>query len=130
MGLLDKASDSLLHKVTKKETIRIPYEQLAEIVKEKFIKGSDDNFLKKILKTAKGGYFSYTGKYLTSVDKKYTFHVGTRQNNILFLFGGGMEAYVLNNEENKFYQLDKDRNWKKFYKAVVSAVNTEKLNRK
>lgn len=129
MGLLDKASDSLLKKVAKKETIRVPYEQLAEIVNEKFIKGSDDAFLKEVLKTAKGGYFSYMGKYLTSVDKTYTFHVGTRQNNILFLFGGGMEAYVLNNEEKKFYRLDKDRNWKKLYKAVDTAIQTEKTNR-
>lgn len=129
MGLLDKASDSLLKKAAKKETIRISYEQLAEMVTEKFIKNSDDKLLKKVLKTAKGGYFSYTGKYLTSIDKKYTFHVGTRQHNILFLFGGGMEAYIINNEENKFYQLDKDRNWKKFYKSIISAVNAEKLNR-
>lgn len=129
MGLLDRASDSLIHKVTKQETIRISYKQLAEIVKEKFIIGSDDEFLKKVLKTAKGGYFSYAGKLLNSVDKKYTLSVGTRHNNILFLFGGGMYAYVLDNEENKCYQLDKNRHWKKFYKAVETAINTEKINR-
>ena len=129
MGLLDKVSDSVLKKVTKKETVRVNYEQLAEIVKKQFINGADDDFLKKICKTAKGGYCSYTGKDLTSVDKNYLFHVGTRQNNILFLVGGGMEAYVFNKEEKKFYQLDKNRNWKKFYKSIISTVNAEKLNR-
>lgn len=130
MGLLNKANDLAVQKISKKETIRLSYDKLSEIVNEKFIKGADDDFLKKICKTAKGGYCSYIGKDLTSIDKNYLFHVGTRQNNILFLVGGGMEAYVLDNEERKFYQLDKNRNWKKFYKSIIYAVNSEKLNRK
>lgn len=130
MGLLNKVNDLAVQKISKKETIRLSYDKLSEIVGEKFIKGADDDFLKKICKTAKGGYCSYTGKDLTSNDKNYLFHVGTRQNNILFLVGAGMEAYVLDKEENKFYQLDKNRNWKKFYKSIISAVNSEKLNRK
>ena len=130
MGLLNKVNDLAVQKISKKETIRLPYDKLSEIVSEKFIKGADDDFLKKICKTAKGGYCSYTGKYLTSIDNNYLFHVGTRQNNILFLLGGGMEAYILDKEEKKFYQLDKNRNWKKFYKSIISAVNAEKLNRR
>lgn len=126
MGLLDRASDWAIGKVTKKETIRIPYQQLADMVREKFIKGADDEFLKKVSKTAKGGYFSAFGKDLVSPDEKYRFHVGTRQNNILFLVGGGMEAYIIDYEANKFYQLDKDRNWKKFYKAVIEDVKKER----
>ena len=85
MGLLNKVSDLAVQKISKKETIRLSYDKLSEIVSEKFIKGADDDFLKRICKTAKGGYCSYTGKDLTSIDKNYLFHVGTRQNNILFL---------------------------------------------
>ena len=55
MSLLDKASDLILKKVTKKETIRISYEQLTKLVKDEFIKGANDEFLKKVQKTAKGG---------------------------------------------------------------------------
>lgn len=55
MSLLDKASDLILKKVTKKETIRISYEQLTKLVKDEFIKGANDEFLKKVQKNAKGG---------------------------------------------------------------------------
>ena len=125
MGLLDKVSDSVLKKVTKKETVRVNYEQLTEIVKEHFITGADDEFLNKVLKTAKGGGV-FTQRFLKSNSERYTFFVGG--GNRWFL-GREKQSYVFDNVENKFYKLDKDRHWKKFYRAVAAAVTTEKMSR-
>lgn len=126
MGVFEKFEDKVVGKIAKKDTVRISPDELANMVNDVFIKGASAEELKKVTKTAKGGYCSYSGKWLTSADERYRFHVGSRQNNILFLLGGGMEAYIIDNEENKFYQLEKDRYWKKFYKAVLEKVNEAK----
>ena len=125
MGLLDKVSDFVLKKVTKKETVRVNYEQLTEIVKEQFINGADDEFLNKVLKTAKGGGV-FTQKVLKSNPERYTFFVGGGNR---WFFGREKQSYVFDNVENKFYELDKDRHWKKFYRAVDAAIQTEKISR-
>ena len=52
MGLLDKLGDMAIGGLTKKETIRLPYEEVAKLVTDKFIKGADDDRLKKVMKTA------------------------------------------------------------------------------
>lgn len=126
MGLLNKVSDSVVQKITKKETIRIPYEQLSEIVNDEFIKGADDDFLKQVRTTAKGGGM-ITQKNLTSKSERYTLYVGSWNYN--WLFGRRKQTYIFDNSENKFYQLNKDRHWKKFYKAVDAAIQAEKINR-
>ena len=126
MSLLDKANDSILKKVAKKETIHISYEQLTELVKDEFIKGANDEFLKKVQKTAKGGGW-VTKKDLNSASGRYTLHVGSW--NTGYIFGRRKQTYIIDNVENKFYQLDKDGKWKKFYKAVCGAIQMEKINR-
>ena len=126
MGLLDKVNDSVLKKVTKKETVRVNYEQLTEIVKEQFINGADDEFLNKVLKTAKGGGV-FTQRTLKSNPERYTFFVGGGNR---WFFGREKQSYIFDNVENKFYRLDKDRHWKKFYKAVGAFITAEKNNRK
>lgn len=125
MGLLDKIGDSILKKVTKKETIRVNYEQLTELVKEHFINEADDEFLSKVLKTAKGGGV-FTQRVLKSNPERYTFFVGG--GNRWFL-GREKQSYIFDSMENKFYELDKDRYWKKFYKAVDAAIKAEKMDR-
>jgi len=46
-----------------------------------------------------------------------------------WIFGISKMIYILDSELNKFYQLDKDRSWKKFYKTVNTDVELEKINR-
>ena len=125
MGLLDKIGDAAVKGLTSTETIRLSYEDLAKIVEREFIYGSDDAFLAKVRKTAKGGFV--IPKEMKSKNGKYDFHVGTRPNGLLWL--SSKPVWLLDREANKFYQLDKNLKWKKFYKAVETAVNKEKTNR-
>ncbi len=118
MGLIEKISDKAIGGLTKAETIRISYEELVEIIKREFIDGQDDAFLSKVLKTAKGGFLF--DKNLKSKNQRYDFHVGTRPHGLVWL--NSKPAWVFDNEENKFYQLDKNIKWKKLYKAVICAV--------
>ena len=45
MGIFENLSDKAVEKFAKKETIRVPYEQIVEILKEEFIIGADDEYL-------------------------------------------------------------------------------------
>lgn len=125
MGLVGKMSDMVVGGITKKETIRLPYEELAKIVTDEFIKGTDDAWLGKVLKTAKGGFV--ITKEMKSKNERYDFHVGTRPRGLVWL--ASKPVWILDNEANRFYQLDKDIRWKKFYNAIEVAVNMEKNNR-
>ncbi len=122
MGLFDKVVD----KVISTETIRMPYTQLAEIVKKEFVLGQNDEYLEKVRKTAKGGFVLFE-KRLKTQDERYEFYVGLRPTRLVWL--PSKPAWVFDKQENKFYQLDKDIKWKKFYKAVADYVNAEKTNR-
>lgn len=125
MGFIDKMSDMVIGGITKIETIRLPYEELAKIVTDEFIKGADDVWLGKVLKTAKGGFMF--NKEMKSKNERYNFHVGTRPRGLVWL--ASKPVWILDNEANRFYQLDKDTKWKKFYKAIEVAVKMEKINR-
>lgn len=125
MGIIGKMDDLVVRGITKKETIRLPYEELAKIVTDEFIKGTDDIWLRKVLKTAKGGFLF--PKDMQSKNERYDFHVGTRPHGLVWL--GSKPVWILDNEANKFYQLDKNIKWKKFYKTIEAAVKMEKINR-
>ncbi|MEE1357067.1 MAG: hypothetical protein UHG68_05815 [Clostridia bacterium] len=125
MGLMDKICDKVVDAASSCETIRMPYEELAKIVEREFISGADDLFLAKVQKTAKGG-FAIT-KQLKSANSRFDFHVGARPNGCVWL--PSKPVWILDHEYNKFYQLDKNIKWKKFYNAVAEAVNREKTNR-
>ncbi len=125
MGLLNKVLDGVLKEVTGKETLRLSVDDLIEIVDKEFILGSDDEYLKQLSKTAKGGI---AGKKIDSKDKRYVLEIGALQRGML-ITGRRKTVWVFDNETNKYYQLDKDRHWKKFYKAVLSSVNSEKIRR-
>ena len=60
------------------------------------------------------------GQVLAFFDKK--------QSGVL-IFGNRKTVWIKDIEANKFYQLDKDRKWKKFYKSVLGEINMEKINR-
>ena len=126
MGLLNQIEDVAIKKITKKETVRLSCDELVKIVKEEFIYGADDEYLKKVCKTAKGGSV-ITKKQLVSANGRYKLEVGNIQRGMMF--GIRKTVWVFDDETNKFYQLEKDRHWKKFYKATQSAINLEKINR-
>lgn len=125
MGLISKLGDAVVKGVTDTQTIRVPYDALAQIVTEEFISGAEDDFLAKVLKTAKGGFFF--PKEMKSQNERYDFHVGTRPSRCAWL--NSKPVWLLDHEANKFYQLDKNIRWKKFYKAIKTAVQMEKINR-
>ena len=125
MGLFETISDKAIGGLTKTETVRISYEELAKIIKREFIDGQDDVFLSKVLKTAKGGFLF--DKNLKSKNQRYDFHVGTRPHGLVWL--NSKPAWVFDNEENKFYQLDKNIKFKKLYKTIKTLVYNEKYNR-
>lgn len=126
MGLTDKVGDMLVKGISKKETIRIPYDKLADMVNDEFIKGADDEFLQKVQKTAKGGGW-FTKRELISASGRYRLYVGAW--NTGYILGRRKMTYIFDNTENKFYQLDSDWHWKKFYKRVSADVQMEKINR-
>ncbi len=125
MGLLDRLTDKMVQGVFGAETVRVPYTELANMVREVFITEKDDAYLNKTLKVAKGGVV-FTKEMITD-DERYKFHVGTRPNGLLWL--PHKPVWILDNQENKFYQLDKDSKWKKFYATVKAFVSAEKSNR-
>lgn len=122
--LLDKISDVAVKGFTGMETIRLPYGELTKIVVREFIYGSDDTFLEKVRKTAQCGFV--VPKEMKSKNGKYDFHVKKRPNGLLWL--SSKLVWILDCETNKYYQLDKNLKWEKFYEAVETAVNNEKTN--
>lgn len=125
MGLMSKLSDAAINVATKKETIRLPYEEMANIVERAFISGADDAFLSKVRKTAKGGIA--VRKEMKSADDRYVFHVGSRPTGLIWM--ASKPVWIFDNETNKFYQLDKNGKWKKFFKMVDAKIKMEKINR-
>ena len=126
MGFINKIGDSIIKGATQAETLRLPYAELANIVDQEFIRGADDAFLKKVKKTAKGGGLFFN-REMKSKNERFDFHVGTRPYGLAWL--PSKPVWVFDREENKFYQLDKNLKWKKFYKAVLETIKTEKENR-
>ena len=125
MGLFDKLFDKAAEKLSGKETIRLPYEQMAGLVKDEFITGAEDEYLDYVLKIAKGMWYKKDGKdffNLLSSNGRYLFKV-------LKVSGSKKSVWLEDNETGKFYQLDKDKDWKKFYKEIETAVKMEKINR-
>ena len=53
MGIFENLSDKAVEKFAKKETIRVPYEQIVEILKDEFYLEQMMNFFKKFLKHQK-----------------------------------------------------------------------------
>lgn len=125
MGVLNWLEDASVKTLTNKETIRLPYEELAEIVRKELINGADDAFLALVRKTAKGGFLF--PKEMKKPDGRYEFHVGALQSGMWLL--RMKSVWLLDNEQNRFYQLDKDRKWKDFYRLVDTAIKMERINR-
>lgn len=125
MGIIGNLVDKALDKAMKTETINLPFEQLAQIVKDEFMPGADDEFLKKLEKTAKGSLFR--AKCLDTASGRYQLYVGVLRGG--FNLSGRRNVWIMDREVKKFYQLDKPSKWKKFYKLVRTDVRMERVNR-
>ncbi len=125
MGIFENMTDKLVEKVSKRETIRFTAEQMVELVKELFITNANDEFLKQVEDTAKGGNV-FTEKRLASADGSYVFEVGNLQRGVAF--GQSKTVWIKDMQANKFYEIDKDKNWKKFYQGVCNAVRMERVH--
>lgn len=125
MGLSDFLADKIVKKVTGAETIRFSTDAMCELVKEHFIQGADDVFLESVRKTAKGNFF--TRAILVSKNNRYELRVENTRIGMLCRIE--KSVYVLDHEKNVFYQLDKDKNWKKFYAKTDNLIKLEKINR-
>lgn len=122
MGLVEKIGDMAVKGLTNSKTARLPYEELVKIVEKEFIISADNIFLKKVIKTAKGQIFAGF-KELKSADERYTLHIGARPYGLLWL--SSKPVWIYDAQEDKFYQLDKNTRWKKFYKAVEAIVKNK-----
>lgn len=123
MGIFDKATDKLIG--LKYE--RIPYEQMVSMVRENFIKGADDDFLKEIKKTAKGGMFQYGIRSLDSKNERFRIIVNPLMGSFM-IWIMGKDVSLIDKQEGKDYMI-RSRQWKKFYKFVLRTIEDEKLNR-
>ncbi len=132
MGLkkaLDKATD----KISGTTSVQVSMDDLVAKVNEWFITASNDpKYLEKVKKTAKGaGVFSeYGTKSIHSPCGRYELFVDVW--NITVLPGPleplwhaifpSRSVVIFDNEEKINYRLDKDKDCKKFYKAVAALV--------
>jgi len=121
MGLFNWLEDSVVKATTNRETIRLSYDGMAKVVEQFFIQGANESFLLQVKRVSKGGLFF--SKELKSPDGRYTLQVGALQRGLWLL--QSKYVWILDDHDNKFYQLDKDRTWKKFNKAVIAAIEQE-----
>lgn len=105
----------------------IPYEQMVGMVRENFIKGADDDFLKKVKKTAKGDTFTDGMRLLDSKDERFRLIVQPVFRSFMVWIMGKDVSFV-DRQEGKHYMI-RSRQWKKFYKFVLRVIEEEKLNR-
>ncbi len=118
MGLFEKVVDKAL----KLNTTYLPYDKLAEIVKNEFIDGADADQLRKVKKAAKGG------PDVTSISGKYSLgcSVTTNFSNIIAIFAPKRAVYIEENGTKNLFQLDKEKNYRKFRKAVMAYLDGAK----
>lgn len=124
MGVLERIRKNM----TGMETVCISYSQMASMVRTKFIEGADDDYLKKVKRTAKSRTFDrYSIDQLDSKDGNCQLTVYPILSSFFILLLG--KHVSLTNQEEKTVYTIKNRQWKKFYKAVELAIEMEKLNR-
>lgn len=124
MGLLNWLEDSVVKATSNRETIRLSYDALAKIVEQFFIQGADESFLFQVKRVSKGGLFF--PKEIKTPDGRYTLQVGALQRG-LWLFQS-KHVWVFDSQDNKFYQLDKDRTWKKFNKIIAATIEKKTIH--
>lgn len=109
-----------MSKKEKAERRKVSAEELAQIVEREFVANADEKFLKKVLKTAKGGIRH--SKTLKSADKRFVLIVGFP----FFFFLPHKDVTLIDEADNVIYALEKERYWKAFYTAVKAAVEAKK----
>ena len=126
MGLSNFLADKIVKRVSGAETVRISADALCELVKEHFIMGADDAFLEEVRKTAKGGGI-FKNMELLSKNQRYKFFVSNIKK--VTIFGIPKNVWILDQEKNVFYELEKEKHWKRFYMTVENMIKLEKINR-
>lgn len=123
MGLFDKTTDKLMG--LKYENIE--YERMLSMVQEYFIKDADDNFLKKVKRTSKGGFLRGWITKLDSSDNRFRLVVDPKMGSFM-IWIMGKDVSLVDKEEKKDYMIS-SRKWKKFYTGVLKLIEEEKTNR-
>ena len=124
MGLFDKLGDKVVEKLTGKETICLPCENMVQLVSDIFIFGNDEEYLNNLLRIAEGKWYKKDGETyfnITSADGRYMLKVTK-------ISGSKKQVWIQDDAANKFYQLDKDKEWKRFYQAVDARIKMHRIN--
>ena len=101
--------------------VQLTCDEMIKKVVDTFVVGSDEKFLKKVEKTAKGGgLMNEVGKALATKDDKYAFMVAAP----LFFFMKSKEVLFREKETDVEYTMPK-KEWPKFYQAIKDAVAAE-----
>lgn len=96
-------------------------DEMVKKVVDTFVVGSDQKFLKKVEKTAKGGgILNDIGKALSTADKKYAFAVLAP----FFFFMKSKEVLFIDTVNNIEYTMPK-KEWPQFYQAIKNAISSE-----
>ena len=128
MGILNKLGDGFVERLTNSETIRLSYEEMSKLVNDYYIAGADDEYLKKVNVISKGGKIKF--RELMSENNRYKYKVSSYPWNVLEAFLKRKSVWIYDNDTDRYYQLDKDTHWKKFYKEIEMLIKFEKINRK
>lgn len=120
MGLSNMLEDTLVKVINKGESVRLPYDKMAELVHKYFIEDADDEFLREVSQTAKGGTW-FKDRKLESSCGKYTWRVSAplRSFNI---FAVSKNVWIHDKQRNIFYIIEKRSHWKKFYQKVKTDI--------
>lgn len=105
---------------------KVSYDEIVKVVAQKFISGADEDFLRKVEKTAKGARGSF--KNLKTPDKKILLSVSPGPTFLFWL--KHHDVAVKNQETKEVFEMSSAKDWPKFYEGVKDEIEKERKNRK
>lgn len=125
--MFNKFGDFFDRKMFKADkVVRIPYEQMAEMIKREFIVGSNAEYLKKVLQTLKGGKF--IPRKLESGSEQYVL-VGSFKR-LISVSGKRVAVCLVDNEAKTLYKLEKNLKFSgKLRKMLRADIENEKISK-
>ncbi len=99
----DKECERLIHN-------ELSCEEMLEFIKKEFINDADSEYLNKITKAIKNG------EEIDSPNENYTLYVDDMVESMT------LSEKDIGQEKRNSYVLDSSKNWKKFYKALMSII--------
>lgn len=127
MGILNKLGDSFVEGLSNSKIIRLSYEEMAKLVNEYFIVGANDEYLDKVRIISKGGKIKF--RELMSINGRYKYNVSSYSMDIVEIFLKRKSVLIFDKDTNKYYKLDREIHWKKFFKEIEMYIKFEKINR-